>query len=43
MLIYWMAITSADAVVSIYNDLYDRDQAIAEALYEAFSQDLTES
>ena len=36
LMLYWTAVVSTNGVVTFYNDVYDRDQAIAEALDEPF-------
>lgn len=39
LLLYWTAQVSPDGVVHFYRDIYERDQAIAEALDEPFQLD----
>ncbi len=43
LLLYFTALVSADGTVIFYNDVYDRDQAIAEALDEPFRLEATGS
>ena len=39
-LLYWTAMVQQDDTVIFYNDVYDRDQAVADALDEPFRLDL---
>ena len=43
LLMYWTAIVSKDGEVIFYNDVYERDQNIADALDEPFGFDLPDS
>ena len=43
LLMYWTAIVSQDGEVIFYNDVYERDQNIAEALDEPFRIELPDS
>ncbi len=42
LLMYWTAIVREDGEVFFYNDVYDRDQNIADALNEPFRIELPE-
>ncbi len=40
LLLYWTALVQVDGTVNFFNDVYDRDQAVADALDAPFKVDL---
>jgi len=40
LLLYWTAVVRQDGTVVFYNDVYERDRAISDALDEPFILDL---